>query len=108
MAHFAKIENKVVAQVIVIDDEYEANGQEFINSLNIEGVWIQTSYSGKIRKNFAGIGYSYNEALDAFIPPKPFDSWILNEETCTWNAPVEKPFNEPCYWDEETLSWIII
>lgn len=108
MAHFAKIKNNVVTQVIVIDNENEENGQEFINSLGIDGTWIQTSYNGNIRKNFAGIGYSYNETLDAFIPPKPYASWLLDEETCTWNAPLEKPANEPCYWDEETLSWIII
>jgi hypothetical protein len=108
MAHFAKIENNVVAQVIVIDNENETNGQEFINSLGIDGTWIQTSYNGTIRKNFAGIGYTYDENLDAFIPPKPYQSWVLDEETCTWNSPIEKPTDNAYAWDEQTLSWINI
>jgi hypothetical protein len=108
MAHFAKIENNIVTQVIVIDDENELEGQDFISSLGIDGTWIQTSYNATIRKNFAGIGYAYDKNLDAFIPPKPYQSWILNEETCTWNAPTERPTDNACAWDEETLSWINI
>lgn len=117
MAHFAKIENNVVTQIIVIPDDKEANGQDFINNvLGLPGIWLQTSYNtheGKhllggipLRKNYAGVGYIYNSTLDAFIPPKPFDSWTLNEDTCVWEAPAEYPTDGKFYdWDEESLSW---
>ena len=68
---------------------------------------VRTSYNGNIRKNFAGIGYTYDEARDAFIPPKPFESWILDENTCRWNAPVAMPNDGSLYtWDEQSLSWV--
>jgi hypothetical protein len=92
MAHFAKInENKIVEQVIVVSDDdcgggqypmSESVGQQFISSLGIPGTWKQTSYNNNFRKNYAGIGYSFDEERDAFIPIKPYDSWILNEDTC--------------------------
>ena len=107
MSHFAKIENGIVTQVIVAE-------QDFIDT--IDGEWIQTSYNtyggqhpeGRpLRKNYAGIGYLYDSERDAFIPPKPFDSWVLNDDTCLWEAPVPMPEDGKIYtWDEETLSWI--
>ena len=116
MAHFAKIdENNVVTQVVVVsnDDikdengiEQESIGVSFCNKL-FGGVWVQTSYNNNFRKNYAGIGYTYNEVLDAFIPPKPFPSWTLNEATAQWVAPLAKPNDGKFYiWDENTLSWV--
>jgi hypothetical protein len=106
MAHFAKIEEGIVTQVVVVSDEREQDGEAYLNSLGLEGAWIQTSYNGTIRKNFAGIGYSYNEDFDAFIPPKPYPSWTLDEDTCRWEAPSPYPDdNNLYYWDEQKLSW---
>jgi hypothetical protein len=116
MAHFAQLNDQnIVLQVIVIhnndclDDmgmESETKGIEFCNSL-IPGNWVQTSYNAKIRKNYAGIGFTYDQQRDAFIAPKPFTSWILNETTCQWEAPVPYPNDEKSYvWDEESLQWI--
>ena len=116
MAHFAQIDDQnIVLQVIVINNndclddmgmESEAKGIEFCNSL-IPGNWLQTSYSSKIRKNYAGIGFTYDQQRDAFIPPKPFPSWVLVEETCQWEAPVPHPTDEKIYaWDEELQQWI--
>jgi hypothetical protein len=85
MAHFAKIENGIVTNVIVVPDEHENDGQEWLNSIGLEGKWIQTSYNARIRKNFAGIGYTYDEKLDAFITPKPsFGNFELDEATASW------------------------
>lgn len=107
MAHFAKIENSLVTEVLVVPDEVEENGSEYLNNLGLTGTWIQTSYNGNIRKNYAGIGYGYNSDLDAFIPPKPYQSWTLNEETCLWEPPVAHPEGQEIYlWNEETTSWI--
>lgn len=114
MAHFAKIENGVVTQVIVVGnkDTSDANGveKEYIGAAFCErlfgGTWKQTSYNGNIRKNYAGIGFAYDEQRDAFIPPKPYASWTLNEETCNWEPPVPMPEGDGMYaWDEDTLSW---
>ena len=86
MAHFAQIDNnKIVLQVLVIPDFQEHRGQEYLaNDLNLGGIWKQTSYNNRIRKNYAGIGFTYDEIRDAFIPPKPGDNYILNEDTCLW------------------------
>jgi hypothetical protein len=110
MAHFAKVVNGLVTNVIVAEAEFF---ETFVDSS--PGEWIQTSYNTHggqhpnntpLRKNYAGIGYTYNRELDAFIPPKPYASWSLDEETCLWNAPVAKPEdNKNYFWDEETLSW---
>jgi hypothetical protein len=114
MAHFAKLGvGNIVEQVIVISNDVaitEQAGVDFINKLyNTRDVWKQTSYNNNIRKNFAGIGYQYDQQRDAFIPPKPFNSWILNEDTCLWNAPVAMPIDDnKYYWNEQTLSWDII
>ena len=107
MAHFAQIENNIVTQVLVVDNTQEDRGQEFLaNDLNLGGTWVQTSYNGNIRKNFAGIGFTYDTVRDAFIAPKPFDSWLLNEDTCQWNAPTPYPTDDkPYVWDEEQLNW---
>ena len=115
MSHFAKLgPNNVVEQVIVVDnkDTADANGieKEYIGAAFCErllgGRWVQTSYNARIRKNYAGIGYTYDEQRDAFIPPKPFASWVLNEETCQWKAPVDMPTDGQMYsWDEATTSW---
>jgi hypothetical protein len=108
MAHFAQIdENNIVTQVLVINNTQEHRGQEFLaNDLGLGGTWIQTSYNNNIRKNFAGIGFTYDPVRDAFIPQKPFDSWILNEDTCQWNSPVPHPMDDKIYvWDEEQLNW---
>jgi hypothetical protein len=111
MAHYAKVLNNLVTQVIVAEPEFF---ETFIDSS--PGEWIQTSYNTRggqhpegrpLRKNYAGIGFTYNKELDAFIPPKPFASWILDEETCLWNAPTPYPDDGKDYrWNEETLSWI--
>lgn len=115
MAHFAQLdENNVVLQVIVVHNnelmidgvESENKGIEFCQSL-FGGTWIQTSYNGTIRKNYAGIGYDYDSTRDAFIPPKPFLSWVLNEAVCLWESPVPYPAEDKKYtWDEPTLSWV--
>ncbi len=114
MAHFAQLnENNEVLQVIVVHNnelmingvESEAKGIAFCESL-ISGKWIQTSYNGSIRKNYAGIGYTYDRVRDAFIAPKPFNSWTLNETTCKWSSPTPYPSDNKAYsWDETTLSW---
>ena len=114
MAHFAQLnEQNIVAQVIVVANEEllengtesEAKGIAFCQSL-FGGNWKQTSYNGTIRKNYAGIGYTYDEQRDAFIPPQPFPSWVMSEETCQWSAPVAMPTDGMYSWDESTTSWI--
>lgn len=109
MAHFAEIGfDNTVIRVLVIPDEFESNGENWCRSL-LGGNWKQTSYNGTIRKNYAGIGFKYDVNLDAFIAPKPYPSWFLNEETCRWEAPVLYPSDGKFYvWDETTLSWKLI
>jgi len=114
MAHFAEIGlNNTVLRVIVVHNndclldgvETESVGAEFCRS-HFGGTWVQTSYNGNIRKNYAGVGYTYDAQRDAFIPPKPFASWVLNEQTCLWDAPTPMPTDGKMYaWDEETTSW---
>jgi len=120
MAHFAEIdENNIVTRVLVVGDDQEDRGQEFLaDDLGLGGTWKKTSYNTQggvhtlggtpFRKNYAGIGYSFDATLDAFIPPKPFASWTLNEETCNWEAPVAMPVEEGKFftWDEEATSWV--
>ena len=116
MAHFAKIgmNGKVIEvfkvnnQVILDADgnESEINGIDFLTKLTGWSIWKQTSYNSNFRKNYAGLGMTYDEDRDAFIPPKPFNSWTLNEETCQWEAPVALPDKENRYnWNEETKQW---
>jgi hypothetical protein len=114
MAHFAKIESGLVTQVIVVNNsdildkdgnESEAVGAQYCADL-LGGTWVQTSYNGNIRKNYAGIGFTYDTVRDAFIEPKPYPSWVLNETTCIWEAPVALPSNDRSYvWDESSQSW---
>lgn len=117
MAHFAQIDNNnTVQQVIVVSNdelldngvEQEAKGIEFCRSLyGADTNWVQTSYNARFRKHYAGIGYKYDVALDAFVAPQPFPSWILNVETCVWEAPVPYPQDgKPYIWDEATQSWL--
>ncbi len=115
MAHFAKIENGIVTQVIVVGnaDTASADGteKEYIGAAFCErlfgGDWKQTSYNGNMRKNYAGIGYTFDEGRNAFIPPQPYPSWTLVESTCQWTAPVAYPTDGKLYnWNESTLTWI--
>lgn len=115
MSHFAQIdENNIVTQVIVIEQDVVDTGL-FGNPAS----WIQTSYNTSggvhklggtpLRKNYAGIGYTYDSTRDAFIPPKPYNSWTLNEDTCLWDAPTPMPTDgKPYLWDEDTTSWVEI
>lgn len=114
MAHYAFLdENNIVTQVIVGRNEWEvvdgiSDWEQYYGNLHGQKC-VRTSYNGNIRKNYAGIGYSYDEARDAFIPPRPFPSWVLNEETCLWEPPVPYPGDEENVygWDEETQTWVI-
>ena len=116
MSHFAKVENNVVTQVIVAE-------QDVIDSGMFGTGWVQTSYNTRggihygqdgrpdggvaLRKNYAGIGYSYDAGRDAFIAPQPFPSWVLNEQTCQWEAPVPMPADGKRYaWDEDAKAWV--
>lgn len=108
MSHFAELDkNNVVIRVLVGDNNLPNEGLDWLVQ-TLGGTWVQTSYNANIRKNFAGIGYSYDPQRDAFIPPKPFMSWLLNEETCNWEPPIEMPNTGSWVWDEDTLSWIEI
>jgi len=118
MAHFAQLdENNLVTQVIVVMNqaiidvngvESEAVGVEFCQSLfGADTFWKQTSYNGNFRKNYAGIGYTYDAAIDAFVSPKPYPSWILNNNTAQWEAPVPMPSDGQMYfWDEASQAWV--
>jgi hypothetical protein len=129
MASFAKIGlNSKVIEVLSVNNEVlkdsngvqqEINGIDFLTKLTGWAIWKQTSYNTKagvhteggtpFRKNHAGIGYTYDETRDAFIPPKPYNSWILNEDTCLWNAPVTMPQDNNIYnWNESTLTWDLV
>lgn len=118
MAHFAEVDsNNVVVRVLVVGDEQEDRGQEFLaDDLGLGGTWLKTSYNTQggvhtlggtpFRKNYAGIGFTYDSVRDAFIPPKPYNSWLLDEDTCNWNAPVAYPSDGKLYtWDEENTTW---
>ena len=109
MSHFAKVENGIVTQVIVAE-------QDVIDSGLFGTGWVQTSYNTQggqhpegrpLRKNYAGFGFTYDTTLDAFIPPKPYASWTLDQETCLWNPPTPMPNDNKIYrWDETTTTWI--
>lgn len=117
MAHFAKVEGGYVTEVLVIDQEVIDTG-----AFGSPALFVKTSYNTRggvhygpdgqpdgpgLRKNYAGIGYAYDPLLDAFIPPKPYPSWVLNTDTCLWEAPVPYPNDgKEYYWDEATLSWV--
>ena len=124
MAHFAKLGvGNIIEQVIVVSNDIattEQAGVDFLNNLyKTKDVWKQTSYNSTIRKNFAGIGFTYDQTRDAFIPPKPYNSWVLVEETCRWKAPVDypetytqnltdeqgNPAKDRYYWNENKVNW---
>jgi len=114
MAHFAKLGvGNIIETVEVVSNDIattEQAGVEFLQNLYKDrAVWKQTSYNGNIRKNFAGIGFKYDQTRDAFIPPKPFDSWTLNETTCLWDPPVVKPDDGQRYnWNETNQTWDLV
>lgn len=118
MAHFARLDdNNIVTAVHVLNNEVimvdgiesEQAGVDFLAELHKHSNWKQTSYNGSFRKNFAGIGHRYDAALDAFIAPAPFGSWVLNEDTCIWEPPVDYPQDGGRYvWDETTTAWVEI
>jgi hypothetical protein len=98
MSHFAKVEDGIVTQVMAAE-------QDFIDTQ--DGEWVQTSKTGAIRKNYAGVGYIYDSTRDAFYEPQPFSSWILDEDTCYWGPPVAYPDDDKRYnWDEDTTAWV--
>ena len=123
MAHFSELgESNIVTRVIVVDDDHEADGENWCNGV-YGGTWKQTSYNTfagahslggtPLRKNYAGLGDTYDSSKDAFIEPKPYSSWTLNEDTCRWDAPVDKPDDGKLYeWDESvyqgdnTKGWV--
>lgn len=118
MAHFAEINgSSVVLRVLVVDNGVVPNvvdasnedlGQAFLAiEMGFGGTWKQTSYNATFRKNFAGVGHRYDAALDAFVPPKPYPSWILDAE-CKWQPPAARPLTSGYDWDEATLSWVVI
>ena len=118
MAHFAELnnENKVIRVIVVNNAELlDANGIErerlgiiFCKDLLGGGKWVQTSYNETFRKNYAGADYFYDEERNAFIPPKPFPSWLLNETTCRWDSPVPCPTDDNYYdWDENSKKWVL-
>ena len=127
MAHFAELdENNIVLRVVVVNDDYEADGENWCKQFFGTDSWKQTSYNTRsgvhyapnssdpdggvaLRKNYAGIGYTYDEDRDAFIPPKPFDSWLLDEPTCFWEAPIPYPNDDNAYaWNESTQAWDLV
>jgi hypothetical protein len=104
MAHFAEIDSdNQVLRVIVVADEHEANGAEWCHNL-LGGTWIQTSYTNRIRKQYAGVGFTYDEAANVFVAPQPFPSWSLDSNH-DWQAPTPKPEGD-WMWDESELSWV--
>ena len=115
MAHFAELINGIVARVIVVSNadtasngvEDGAIGAAFCHNL-FGGEWLQTSYNGNMRFNYAGIGYTYDTVRNAFVAPKPFASWVLDEAICRWNAPVAMPSEGMWMWDEATVSWVAV
>jgi hypothetical protein len=127
MAHFAKLgKGNIVEQVVVVSNDIattEQAGVDFLNNLyKTRDVWKQTSYNATIRKNYASIGYKYDQARDAFIAPKPFNSWLFIEETCNWRPPVDypetytknltdeqgNPLKDRYYWNENKVNWELI
>lgn len=119
MSHWAEVEEidgkLIVKRVLIGDNNAPDEGESFMNSLG--GRWIKTSYNTvggvhslggtPFRKNYAGKGFEYDVERDAFVPPKPFPSWVLNEDSCLWEAPVARPEGDtPYIWDEETVSWV--
>lgn len=114
MAHWAEVTPQNIVTRVVVTDNNDSNGDQGFKWLvdrclaSPGNIWVQTSYDANFRKNFAGVGFTWDRERDAFIPPKPFNEWILDEETCQWVPPIPFPTtSEPHYWDDETCSWII-
>jgi hypothetical protein len=109
MAHYAFLdENNMVTEVIVGNDETTGDWETYYGEFRGQQC-VRTSYNGNIRFNYAGIGFTYDEGRDAFVPPKPFDSWVLDEDTCLWVAPVPYPTDGEAYtWDEDAGDWVIV
>ena len=102
MSHFAEIDNDNIVQRVIVSE------QNFINSgvVGDSFRWVQTSYNNNFRKNYAGKGYTYDKTRDAFYAPQPYPSWVLDEDTCRWDAPTPRPDDDKMYvWDEDTTSW---
>jgi hypothetical protein len=109
MAHFAKIENGIVTQVLVVDNSQELQGQQYLNNLGLEGTWVQTSYNANFGKKFAAIGDTYVASTGNFKSPKPFTSWKFDDEAWAWVAPKAHPADGKKYdWDETSKSWVEI
>ena len=105
MSHFAEINSDSIVQRVIVAEQNFINSGVVGDSFN----WVQTSYNGNFRKNYAGIGYTYDKTKDAFIPPQPYASWTLDEDTCQWNAPTPMPEDDKKYtWDEDTTAWVEI
>ena len=105
MAHFARIENNLVAEVLVVHNDLEHRGADFLaNDLGLGGTWVQTSYNNNIRKQYAGVGYTYDPIADIFIAPQPYPSWSLDANH-DWQPPTPRPEEGSWSWNEETLSW---
>jgi hypothetical protein len=107
MAHYAKIENGIVTQVVVVDNANELNGQEYLNSLGLEGTWVQTSYSASFGKKFAGMGDTYVSSTGNFKPAQPYASWTWSASDWNWKAPKPRPEGN-VEWSEELLEWVEI
>jgi len=126
VAHFAKIEDNIVVDIVVVNNEdvedgdgveQESIGIAFLKNLfGNDTEWVQTSYNNNFRKNYAGVGFTYDQTRDAFIPPQPYPSWILDEDTCCWDAPIPYPlpeekeafsgsFDHVYEWDEDNVTW---
>jgi hypothetical protein len=109
MSHWAEIDENSTVLRVLVGDNNDPNGDEGYQWLldNLGGTWVKTSYNGNIRKNYAGINYTYDPIRDAFIAPKPYESWLLEEETCQWKAPIEMPTDDKMYvWDETSVNWV--
>ena len=102
MSQFAEIDKDNVVQRVIVAEQDFINSGAVGDSFN----WVQTSYNNNFRKNYAGVGYTYDKTRDAFIAPKPYPSWLLDDDTCKWNAPTAHPDDDKQYsWDEDTTSW---
>lgn len=106
MAHFAKIENNIVTEVLVVSNELEHRGADFlVNDLGLGGIWIQTSYNNNIRKQYAGVGFTYDVINDVFIAPQPYPSWSL-DQNFDWQPPKPRPVGDDWLWDEDKGDWV--
>lgn len=109
MAHFAKIENGIVTQVVVVDNSHEANGEEYLNSIGLDGRWVQTSYNANFGKKFAGVGDTYVASTGNFKPAQPFASFKWSASDWAWLPPKTYPTDGNAYvWDEQTTDWVEI